>query len=164
MICVVELFLLFLDTTDRVFLSRARHPPEYKTTASEADEHITYPRDIYSSMKAGYDPHVYTYLIVKKYPHDPRAFTQGLLFHSSDTLYESTGAVGGPSTVREVSLLSGEIRKQTQVPGNFFAGGSHEARQQALMMTWQTNEVSTMKLHHCNLLESSSHHYQMVGA
>ena len=72
MICVVELFLLFLDTTDRVFLSRARHPPEYKTTASEADElvasheteHVTDPHDMYSSMKAGYDPHVYTYLIL----------------------------------------------------------------------------------------------------
>ena len=145
--CVVELFLLFLYTTDWVFLSRARHHPEYKTTASEADElvashdteHVTYPHDIYSSMKAGYAPHVYTYLIVKKYPHDPHAFTQGLLFHSSDTLYESTGAVGGPSTVREVSLLSGEIRKQTQVPGNFFAEGLTKLGSKLLMMTWQTN-------------------------
>ena len=46
-------------------------------------------------------------LSVGGFPHDPFAFTQGLVFLAPDTLCESTGSVGGPSTVREVDLTTG---------------------------------------------------------
>ena len=39
-------------------------------------------------------PEVYTYEIVNTYPHDTKAYTQGLEFHNG-TLYESTGKRGG---------------------------------------------------------------------
>jgi hypothetical protein len=45
------------------------------------------------------NPAVYKIEVVNKFPHDPAAFTQGFLFQSPDTLFESTGSVGGPSTV-----------------------------------------------------------------
>ena len=38
------------------------------------------------------DPRVYRYKMVAKFKHDPNAFTQGLLYLSPDTLFESTGA------------------------------------------------------------------------
>ena len=48
---------------------------------------------------------IYGYQIVKVYPHDPKAFTQGLQFVDG-VLYEGTGQVG-QSSIRRVELASG---------------------------------------------------------
>src|SRR5690606_15397946 len=45
--------------------------------------------------------------VVRRYPHDTRAFTQGLLWHNGH-LYESTG-LRGRSSLRKVALESGEV-------------------------------------------------------
>ena len=52
---------------------------------------------------------VYDYRVVNVYPHDPEAFTQGLVFQDG-ILYEGTG-LWGESTLRKVDLESGEILK-----------------------------------------------------
>src|SRR5690606_35807101 len=51
---------------------------------------------------APFAPEVYTYEIINTYPHDPKAYTQGLEFHQG-ILYESTGKRGA-STVRKVDF------------------------------------------------------------
>ena len=51
------------------------------------------------------------YKIVNTYPHDPTAFTQGLLWDSG-VLYESTGKEGR-SSIRKVDLKTGERDRQT---------------------------------------------------
>jgi glutamine cyclotransferase len=48
----------------------------------------------------------YTYEIIKTYPHDMKAFTEGLAF-DNDVLYESTGLYGN-STLRRVQLETGK--------------------------------------------------------
>ncbi|MCJ7557796.1 MAG: glutaminyl-peptide cyclotransferase, partial [Gammaproteobacteria bacterium] len=50
---------------------------------------------------------VYTYKVVNTYPHDPNAFTQGLVFKDG-VLYEGTG-LRGRSTLRGVELETGDI-------------------------------------------------------
>ena len=45
--------------------------------------------------------------LVKAYPHDPKAFTEGLFFHDG-ALYESTG-LEGQSEIRKVSLEDGKV-------------------------------------------------------
>lgn len=49
--------------------------------------------------------------VVATYPHDRRAYTQGLVYIGGDTLYESTGNYAA-SSLREVSLATGEVRRQ----------------------------------------------------
>jgi hypothetical protein len=48
---------------------------------------------------------LYTYRVVQTYPHDPKAFTQGLEYYNG-FLYESTG-LEGQSSLRKVELRTG---------------------------------------------------------
>src|ERR1039458_3195604 len=63
----------------------------------------------------------YTFQVVKAFPHDPHAFTQGLLFHDGKLL-ESTGLYD-QSSLREVDLASGAVLRKWSVPGQYFAEG-----------------------------------------
>ena len=57
----------------------------------------------------------------KQYPHDPKAFTQGLLWKDGK-LFESTG-LNGKSTLREVSLNSGVVDRKVDIDAKYFAEG-----------------------------------------
>ena len=52
-------------------------------------------------------PKVQTVEVVKSYPHDSQAFTEGL-FLDGGTLFESTGEEG-TSGIRKVNLETGEV-------------------------------------------------------
>jgi glutamine cyclotransferase len=62
----------------------------------------------------------YTYTVVHSYPHDPNAFTQGLLFDDGKLL-ESTGLTN-QSTLREDELDTGKVLRKVPVPGTFAEG------------------------------------------
>ncbi|MFS7969234.1 putative glutaminyl-peptide cyclotransferase [Helianthus anomalus] len=51
---------------------------------------------------------IYSIEVVNEFPHDPAAFTQGLLYGGNDTLLESTG-LNGRSSIREVDLQTGKV-------------------------------------------------------
>src|SRR5262245_10017093 len=64
---------------------------------------------------------VYGYEVVREYPHDTNAFTQGLIYLDG-FLYESTGRTGR-SSLRKVRLETGEVIQQRAVnPGDFGEG------------------------------------------
>ena len=50
---------------------------------------------------------VFGYQVVRTFPHDPQAFTQGLVFLDG-VLYEGTG-LNGQSSIRKVKLENGEV-------------------------------------------------------
>jgi glutaminyl-peptide cyclotransferase len=77
----------------------------------------------------------YGYRIIKTYPHDPNAFTQGLEFRDG-FLYEGTGRVG-KSAVRKVELTTGKVLQEQQVPPPFFGEGVTVVNQQIVQLTWQ---------------------------
>ncbi|CAN4087689.1 unnamed protein product [Withania somnifera] len=52
---------------------------------------------------------LYTIEMVNEFPHDPDAFTQGLVYAENDTLFESTG-LNGASSVRKVTLQTGKVK------------------------------------------------------
>jgi glutaminyl-peptide cyclotransferase len=54
------------------------------------------------------------YRVIHAYPHDPQAFTQGLVYLDGH-LYESTG-LKGQSTLREEDLATGRVIREVQVP------------------------------------------------
>lgn len=78
---------------------------------------------------------VSTYEIVKTYPHDPRAFTQGLVFHDG-FLYESTGQEG-ESTLRKVNLETGKIVQKHDLPDEVFAEGIAIMGDKIYQLSWR---------------------------
>src|SRR5688572_9579102 len=64
---------------------------------------------------------VYGYTVVNSYPHNPQAFTEGLMFPDG-VLYESTG-LNGQSSVRKVRLETGEVLQRQSVDSRYFAEG-----------------------------------------
>lgn len=84
--------------------------------------------------------------VLNTYPHDPTAFTQGLLWHEG-SLYESTG-LRGESSLREVDLTTGEVLRQIPVlrPADdsrqeYFAEGLELVNGRLLQLTWQAGEA-----------------------
>ena len=82
-----------------------------------------------------YSAPVISYRIVNTYPHDPRAFTQGLVF-ADDALYEGTGR-RGQSSLRKVDLESGNILLVRQLPARFFGEGITIYGNKIIQLTWR---------------------------
>ena len=64
---------------------------------------------------------VRSYKIVATYPHDPKAFTEGLEYHDG-FLYESTG-LNGESSIRKVDLATGAVLKNMPLSTVYFGEG-----------------------------------------
>ena len=79
---------------------------------------------------------VYGYRIIHSYPHDPQAFTQGLVYEAGE-LYEGTG-IRGQSTLRRVALESGLVRQQVALPGQYFGEGITIFGDRIIQLTWQS--------------------------
>jgi len=77
--------------------------------------------------------------IVREYPHDPNAFTQGLHFLDGK-LYESTG-LEGRSSLRRVDLESGVVERQNALPDAFFGEGLAQVGQRLFQLTWLNHIV-----------------------
>jgi glutamine cyclotransferase len=75
------------------------------------------------------------YRIVNSYPHDPRAFTQGLVF-ADDVLYEGTG-LRGHSSLRKVDLKTGNILQIRQLSAQFFGEGITIYGNRIIQLTWR---------------------------
>jgi glutaminyl-peptide cyclotransferase len=82
-------------------------------------------------------PPSYGYRVVKAYPHDPEAYTQGLIFRDG-FLYESTGR-NGRSSLRKVKLETGEVLQQVRLDSKYFAEGLASWRRRLIQLTWQSN-------------------------
>jgi glutamine cyclotransferase len=81
------------------------------------------------------EPPVDSYKVVREYPHDPAAFTQGLIFLDG-RLYESTG-LNRQSTVREVRLEDGKVLRSVDIPPQYFGEGLVNWGPDLLSLTWQ---------------------------
>jgi len=76
--------------------------------------------------------------IVSNRPHDPDAFTQGLVFHDG-VLYESTG-LHGRSSVRKVDLETGRVLARRSVARQYFAEGLTIFQGRVVQLTWQSQK------------------------
>ncbi|EFJ43996.1 hypothetical protein VOLCADRAFT_95857 [Volvox carteri f. nagariensis] len=86
--------------------------------------------------------------VVADYPHDPKAFTQGLQFDREcdddnktcfDIFWESTG-LNGRSSIRQVELATGTVRRQRDFPYEHFGEGSTRLGDTLYMITWRTGQ------------------------
>ncbi len=80
---------------------------------------------------------VYTYEVVNAYPHDPDAFTQGLVFEDG-VLYEGTG-LRGQSSLRRVALETGEVLQIHELASEYFGEGVTVYGDRIIQLTWTAN-------------------------
>jgi glutaminyl-peptide cyclotransferase len=81
-------------------------------------------------------PASYTYEIINVYPHDPNAFTQGLVIDEG-VMYEGTGLYG-ESSLRHVDLETGDVLQMHELPGEFFGEGITIFSDKIIQLTWQS--------------------------
>jgi glutamine cyclotransferase len=80
---------------------------------------------------------LFGYQIVRVYPHDPEAFTQGLQYLGG-VLYEGTGLVGR-SSIRRVALDTGKVEQKRDVPAPYFGEGITVWKNDLIELTWQSH-------------------------
>jgi glutamine cyclotransferase len=74
--------------------------------------------------------------VVKSFPHDPHAFTQGLEYYGG-FLYESTGETG-QSSVRKIELETGKVLQKTELRSEYFGEGLTIFQGKIYQLTWLT--------------------------
>ena len=79
---------------------------------------------------------VFGYKVIKIFPHDPEAFTQGLVFHQG-VLYEGTG-LPGKSSLRKVDPETGRILKLIRLPDQLFGEGITLWEDKIIQLTWKS--------------------------
>lgn len=82
-------------------------------------------------------PKLYTYQIIESYPHDIKAYTQGLEFHEG-ILYESTGQYR-QSSLRKTNYETGEVLEQVKLANHFFGEGLTIINNKIYQLTWREN-------------------------
>lgn len=84
---------------------------------------------------------MYGYTIVKAYPHDPNAFTQGLQYVDG-IFYEGTG-LNGQSSIRKVKLETGEVLEKRAVGEEHFGEGITLFKDTLYQLTWKSGLAFT---------------------
>ena len=82
-------------------------------------------------------PALWTYTVLNEYPHDTKAYTQGLEF-DGETLYESTG-LKGKSSLRKVNYKTGELLENIPLDASYFGEGLTLLKDKIYQLTWQEN-------------------------
>jgi glutamine cyclotransferase len=141
---------IFLATVT-VFSAETGHHSLAETTAptvtSSRQPALSYPAPVLG------------YRIVNTYPHDPRAFTQGLVF-ADDVLYEGTG-LRGQSSLRKVDLKTGNILRVRQLAAHFFGEGITIYGNRVIQLTWRAQVGFVYDIRTFQLLDTF--HYPTEG-
>jgi glutamine cyclotransferase len=78
------------------------------------------------------------YQIIHVYPHDSKAFTQGLIYVDGH-LYESTGLLGR-SSLRLVDLSTGQVLQKHDLPSEYFGEGLTDWGSNLIQLSWTTHK------------------------
>ena len=78
---------------------------------------------------------VHGYRVLRSFPHDPQAFTQGLLY-ADGGFYESTGQYG-ESSLRFVDLETGKVQRMRSLDSRLFAEGLAMVDRNLIQLTWR---------------------------
>jgi glutamine cyclotransferase len=89
---------------------------------------------LFINLVSDITPVIYRYSVVKSYPHDRRAYTQGLVFHDG-FFYEGTGQEG-ESSLRKVEPETGKVLSQVNLDGSLFGEGVALLGDRIYQLTW----------------------------
>lgn len=90
--------------------------------------------EVFASNK----PSIYTYKIINSYPHDTKAYTQGLEYNNG-FLYETTGR-RGQSTLRKVDIKTGKVLKKIDLDNTYFGEGMTIFNNEIIWLTWENKK------------------------
>jgi glutamine cyclotransferase len=79
---------------------------------------------------------IYSYRVIAEYPHDPGAWTQGLIYAGADRLYEGTG-LRGQSSLRLVRLGERVPERIVELDPQYFGEGITRFGDRIFQLTWQ---------------------------
>lgn len=82
-------------------------------------------------------PEEYTFSVVRAFPHDGSAYTQGLAYRDG-FLYEGTG-LNGRSSLRKVNLDTGAVVQRVNLEPEFFGEGITIFKDQIVQLTWKSH-------------------------
>ncbi|MDB5002228.1 MAG: glutaminyl-peptide cyclotransferase [Mucilaginibacter sp.] len=80
-------------------------------------------------------PEEFTYKVIKKFPHDTSAYTEGFLYKDG-YLYETTGTAG-QSDLRKVDLQTGKVVQRQKLDAKYFGEGSAIIGDKIVMFTYR---------------------------
>ncbi|MCI5207902.1 MAG: glutaminyl-peptide cyclotransferase [Candidatus Electrothrix sp. ATG2] len=84
-------------------------------------------------------PQQFTYTLIRAYPHDPKAFTQGLAWDAGK-MYEGLGLYGR-SSLRRVDLKTGLVSRQRSYTPRYFAEGITVLGDRIYQLTWKSRRI-----------------------
>ena len=79
------------------------------------------------------------YSVVARYPHDPAAFSQGLVYKNGK-LYESTGLYG-QSSLRIIDFSTQQLEKNKALDETLFGEGLTLFNNELIQLTWKSGQV-----------------------
>lgn len=100
-------------------------------------------------------PPEYTFKVVRQFPHDPTAFTQGLACRDG-YFYEGTG-LNGRSSLRQVRIQTGEVIRKVDLAQQFFGEGVTLLGNEVVQLTWQSHIGFVYRLDDLRWLRSFSY-------
>ncbi|MFC1585669.1 glutaminyl-peptide cyclotransferase [Fibrobacterota bacterium] len=106
-------------------------------TAVAADDDGLTGADSVSVTVTSQSVRAFTCSVRNEWPHDPEAFTQGLIYEDG-LLYEGTG-LRGQSSLRKVELETGSVLQQHDLADVYFGEGITKFAGRIIQITWQEN-------------------------
>ncbi len=89
---------------------------------------------LFINLVSDITPVTYRYRVVKSYPHDRKAYTQGLVYDNG-FFYEGTGQQG-ESNLRKVDPETGKVLSQVNLDGSLFGEGVALFGDRIYQLTW----------------------------
>lgn len=105
----------------------AFHPESKQSTATVLIE-----------VRPDIPPRSYRYKIVQVYPHDPKAYTQGLVYRDG-FMYEGTGQYG-ESGIRKTDMKDGKIVSALNIDSQLFGEGITIFNDKIYQLTWTSGK------------------------
>jgi glutaminyl-peptide cyclotransferase len=103
----------------------------------------------------------YSYEVIQVYPHDAKAFTQGLAFDDG-VLYEGTG-LRGTSSLRRVQLETGAVLQSIPLSADCFGEGIAVCGDRIIQLTWKSRAGFVYDKHDMRLLDQFAYDYEGWG-
>ena len=89
--------------------------------------------------------------IIKKFKHDPSAFTQGLVYQN-DHFFESTGGWGS-SEIRKINKHTGKVINFKKLQSKYFGEGITIYDNKIFQVTWKSNKGFVYDINNFKLLD-----------
>ena len=89
--------------------------------------------------------------IIKKYKHDPSAFTQGLVYQN-DHFFESTGGWGS-SEIRKINKHTGKVINFKKLQSKYFGEGITIYDNKIFQVTWKSNKGFVYDINNFKILD-----------